>query len=172
MRIKRLAMLASAALVALAMMANAASATWVDAAGDPYDGAVQGTATVSTLSNDLVSVTCEGTITGTITSHGAGILAAPAGMTFQNCTPTATITMIGLPYTFSWGPTPVTFTTAFGMHIDALAFTCTASETAGHVQGGPSWNFSETLNMTGLGCGTTATWSAMYSVKPDLEWIE
>jgi hypothetical protein len=180
MRIKRLALLVSAALLALAVAANAASATVVDANGDPYDGTFDGTTSSATLSNGLISITCAGTFTGTITHDGTGTLPAPGGVTFQNCTPTATITINGLPYRFTLsGPnwTTLTFTTPVGATINAIGvFHCTASETAGDFSGTVNWSadtvtFNETLNMTGTGCGTTATWQAVYNFTPDLDWV-
>jgi hypothetical protein len=177
MRIKRLALLVSAALLALAVAANAASATVVDANNDPYDGAVAGTTTSATLSNGLISITCAGTFTGSIQNDGTGTLPGPAGVTFQNCTPTATVTMNNLPYTFTANATTLTLTSAVGATINAIGvFHCTASDTANDVTGAINWSantitFNETLNMTGTGCGTTATWQAVYSVNPDLNWV-
>jgi hypothetical protein len=181
MRIKRLALLTSAALLAVAVAADAASAIVVDENGDPYSGTFDGSTSSATLSTEVISITCAGTFTGTIIPDGTGVLPAPAGVTFQNCTPTATVTMNGLPYTFNANATTLTLTSAVGATINATGvFHCTASETANDVAGTIGWGgdriaFNETLNMSGTGCGTTASWQVVpehdYHFVPDLDWV-
>jgi hypothetical protein len=172
MRLNRVVLLVTAALVALALTANAASATVVDAAGDPYDGPLSGHTTAT-----FGGITCQGTFTGSVTNDGTGNLPSPGGMTFQNCTPPATVTANGLPYSFTVDATTFVFTSAVGFTISgAGAFNCTASETANDVTGAIDWSgntitFNETLSMSGTGCGTTATWQAVYDVTPDLDWM-
>jgi hypothetical protein len=183
MTIKRLALLLSAALLALAVTAGTASAAVVDANGayTTSDDTIAATTSSATLTNELIGITCAGTAAGTLdngdadantgTNPNAGITA----VTFQNCSPVATVAVNDLPYSFTVTSTSLTITSTVTAHIDAVAFTCTAAATPGQIVGDIDWTattitMDETLDMSGTGCGTTANWTAVYTVTEDLDW--